>query len=72
MEEDIVSEGVINTAIIRMGMINRTWSERSKVRFRSAMVDHPECHYRGENCKNEQEIEEIVLENDRCKDSEAF
>lgn len=51
MEEDIVSEGVINTAIIRLGMINRTWSEGSKVRFRSAVVDHPECHYRGENCK---------------------
>lgn len=33
MEEDIVSEGVINTAIIRLGMINRTWSERSKVKL---------------------------------------
>lgn len=72
MEEDIVSEGVINTAIIRLGMINRTWSERSKVRFRSAVVDHPECHYRGENCKKEQEIEEIVLENDRWKDNEVL
>lgn len=51
MEEDIVSEGVINTAIIRMVMINRTWPERIKVKFRSAVLDHPECHYRGENRK---------------------
>lgn len=65
MEEDIVSEGVINTAIIRLGMINRTWSERSKVKFRSAVVDYPECHYRGENYKKEQEIEEIIWGNDR-------
>lgn len=72
MEEDIVSEGVINTAIIRFGMINRTWSERSKVRFRTAVVDHPECHYRGENCKKEKEIVEIVLRNDRWKDTDVF
>lgn len=69
MEEDIVSEGVINTAIISLGMINRTWSERRKVRFRSAVEDHPECHYRGENCKKEKEIEETVLGNDSWKNS---
>jgi len=51
VEEDIVSEGVINTAIIRFDRINRTRSERSKVRFQSAVEDHPECHYRGENCE---------------------
>lgn len=65
MEEDIVSESVINTAIIRMVMINRTWPERIKVKFRSAMLDHPECYHRDENCKKEQEIEQIILRNDR-------
>lgn len=65
MEEDIVSEGVINTANIRMVMINRTWPERIKVKFRNAVLDHPECHYSGENCKKEQEMEEIILRNGR-------
>lgn len=72
MEEDIVSEGVINTAIIRLVMINRTWPESIKVKFRSAVLDHTECHYRGENGKKEQEIEKIILRKDRWKTAKCF
>lgn len=61
MEEDIVSEGVINTTIIRLCMINRTWPGKGKVRFRRALVDHPEHHYRGESFKKDQEMKCFFL-----------